>query len=404
MTVSHGSQYSRYHCRQAQATYAEAQCQGFAVQHLDQAVSAIFFEAIQPARLESILQAMATMEQERKALDRHWQLRLERARYQVERARRQYDATEPENRLVARELEKRWNEALQSLEQLEQEYGRVRRSDLAPLSDAEQRAVRCLGEDLPAVWQAPTTTAVDRKRLVRLVMQEVTLTVDTQTRSATCVIAWSGGASTTHRVVLPPIGWHCGTEQEVVDRIRHLARRMPDHHIAAQLNAEGLRTKTAKAWTYQRVFSLRKTYQIPTTCPLTPKHVQTRGDGMVSAKTAAQMLKISPALVQYWVTNGVLVCDQRVAASKLWVRVTEEDIQRLDGSCAGSRLPTIREVMQSDRVTRAEVWARVRTGKYMAYRIARGRTWEWRLQGANGPESSVLTAGENETPIAAERP
>jgi hypothetical protein len=87
--------------------------------------------------------------------------------------------------------------------------------------------------------------------------------------------------------------------------MRHLARTTPDHHIAVPLNAEGLRTKTGKVWTYQRVFSLRKTYQIPTACPVKPKGVQTRGDGLVSAKTAAQLLHISPSLVQYWVTPGI---------------------------------------------------------------------------------------------------
>ena len=380
MTVSYGSLYASYQCRQAQTAYAQAQCQGFSVQHLDHAISAIFLEAIHPARLESILQAMAAMEQERQALDHHWQLRLERARYQVERARRQYDASEPEHRLVTRELEKRWNEALHALAQLEHEYSLVRRSELAPLSDAEHHAVRRLGEDLPAVWQAPTTTAVDRKRLLRLVIMEVTLTVEAQTRSATGVIAWSGGVHTTHRVTLPPLGWHCWTERDVVARIRHLARTTPDHHIAAQLNAEGLRTKTGKVWTYQRVFSLRKTYQIPTACPVKPQQAQARGDGLVSAKTAAQMLHISPSLVQYWVTHGVLVCDQRVAASKLWVRLTAEDLTRLDGSYDGRPLPTIREVMQRGQMTRDEVWAMVRAGKYLAYRIARGHTWEWRLQ------------------------
>ena len=98
----------------------------------------------------------------------------------------------------------------------------------------------------------------------------------------------------------------------------------------------------------------------------------------------------------------MLVCDQRVAASKLWGRVTEEDLKRLDGSCDGNRLPTIREVMKSDQVTRTEVWGMGRAGKYIAYRIARGHTWEWRLQGANGKEQSVLTSGGNAAPIATE--
>src|SRR5262249_22451125 len=175
-------------------------------------------------------------------------------------------------------------------------------------------------------------------------------------RSAECVILWSGGATTKHRVELPPIGWHCVTEPEVVGRIRLLAPTMPDHQIAAQLSAEGLRTKTDKEWTYQRVVSLRKTYQIPTGCPLNTSGAHAPADGMVSAKAAAQMLRISPSLVQFWITRGVLVCDQRVAASRLWVRMTAADLERLDGSFDSRRLPTINEVMKHDGLTREEVW------------------------------------------------
>jgi DNA invertase Pin-like site-specific DNA recombinase len=380
MTVSFGSNYYSYQCRRAQIYYQTSQCQSFPVQYLDQAITQIFFEATRPAQLETILMALQAMEKERLALDRNWQLRLDRARYQVNRAQRQYDAVEPENRLVAAELEKRWNDALQSLQQLEQEYALVQRSELAPLSEEEQQAVRRLAEDLPAVWYAPTTTAVDRKRLLRLVMTEVTLTADAQTRGAECVILWSGGATTKHRVERPRLGWQYVTEPEVVERIRQMALTRPDHQIATQLNAEGIRTRTGKEWTYERVFSLRKTYQIATGCPVAPKQVTTRGDGMVSAKIAAQILNITPSLVQVWTSHGVLVHDQRVAASKLWIRLSEEDIRRLDGSFDGGELPTISEVIEETGVSREEVWEKVRGGEYTAYRVARGRVWEWRLE------------------------
>jgi DNA invertase Pin-like site-specific DNA recombinase len=381
MIVDHGNdQYKRYVCRRATDYYAAPLCQGFAVKYLDQALTGIFFEAIKPARLESILAALDAIEKQRQDLDQNWQLRLERARYQVDRARRQYDVIEPENRLVARELEKRWNDEMKALEQLEQEYARARSSELAPLNEEERQAVRCLGENLPAVWNAPTTTAVDRKRLLRIVITEVSLTVDSETRSAEYVILWNGGATTKHRVEMPPIGWHCVTEPEVVERIRQLTPTTPDHQIAAQLNADGVRTKSGKEWSFRRVTSLRKTYQIPTGCPLNTRHTHTRGDGLVSTTVAAKMLKITLSLVQYWITHGVLVCDQRVTGSRLWVRMTTEDLKRLDGSFDSGELPTIKQVMKSTGLTRDEIWKRVREGRYIAYRAARGQSWEWRLR------------------------
>ena len=139
------------------------------------------------------MSALTVLEQERPALDRQWQLKVERARYAVHLAQRQYDAVDPENRLVAGELEKRWNTALQALQTLEQQYAGARQTELAPLSEAEQQAVRQLADDLPMVWEAATTTAVDRKRLLRLAIQEVTLTTrSTQPRSASVSILWSG--------------------------------------------------------------------------------------------------------------------------------------------------------------------------------------------------------------------
>jgi DNA invertase Pin-like site-specific DNA recombinase len=381
MTVSYSKEnYRRYECRRATTYYAEPLCQGFSVKHLDPAVTEVFFEAIKPAHLETVLAALAKMEQERQTLDRNWQLRLERARYQVDRARRQYDAIEPENRLVARELETRWNDELQALTQLEQEYARVQNRELAPLSEEEQRAVRCLSENLPAVWNATTTTAVDRKRLLRLVITEVCVTVDSQARSAEYAILWNGGVTTSHRVEMPPIGWHALTEPEVVERVRQLAPTIPDHQIAAHLNADGIRTKTDKEWTFRRVTSLRKTYDIPTGCPLNTRHTHTRGDGLVSTTAAARMLKVSPSLIQFWITHGVLFCDQRVAASRLWVRMTAEDLKRLNGSFNSSQLPTFTEVMKSTGLTREDLWEKVRERRYLAYRTARGQCWEWRLQ------------------------
>src|SRR3954462_1952389 len=122
MSVSHGSHHLRYQCRRAQADYAAPLGQAFPAIHLDRALADLFLEAVKPAAIETTLAALAVLERERRALDRHWQLRIERARYEAQRAQRQYDAIEPENRLVARTLEARWNAALEALEQLEQEY------------------------------------------------------------------------------------------------------------------------------------------------------------------------------------------------------------------------------------------------------------------------------------------
>lgn len=381
MSPSYGSGSRVYHCRREQMTYDTPQCQSFPLPDLDLAVRDAFFDAVQPARLETILQALTLLEQERQALDHQWQLKRERARYAVHLAERQYDACDPDNRLVARALETRWNEALQALDTLEREYAAARRQDLAPLTAAEQEAARQLADDLPAVWAAPTTGMADRKRLLRLVIQAVTVTaVPTKPRSAAVTILWSGGATTQHTVTCRPIGWHCTTDGALVARLRDLAQRLPDYQIAAQLNAAGVHTQTGKVWTHERVRSIRKQHAIPTACPLDTDRRAVRGDGLMPVALAAERLGVSPSLVQVWLTLGALAGEQRVAASKRWVRLDEEDLARLDGRHDWSQYPTARQVMRQQGWSRAALWARVRAGAFVAYRHPTAAHWEWRLR------------------------
>src|SRR5262249_12479469 len=179
LMVSYGGRASRlrYSCSRAMVEYAEPVCQSLAGRVLDDLVAAQVLAALEPAALELTLAAAADLQQERARLHRNWQQQLERARHETGRARRQYDAVEPETRLVARDLERRWEEALQEQRRLEEGYARFGRQQPEGLSAAERAQIRALAQDLPALWQAPTTTAADRQRMVRLLIEEVTVTV-----------------------------------------------------------------------------------------------------------------------------------------------------------------------------------------------------------------------------------
>jgi hypothetical protein len=168
-------------------------------------------------------------------------------------------------------------------------------SELLPPDEEDQLAVHRLADDLPGLWHAETTTTVDRKRLLRLVITEVTLTGHSPEWRADFVILWCGGATTRHTVSCPPRGHHSQTESAMLDRIRKLAARRPDHQIAADLNAEGLRTRTVK-WSYARVRSMRKQHRIPTACPLQTRDTEMRADGLVPIRVAAQRLGVSSSL------------------------------------------------------------------------------------------------------------
>jgi DNA invertase Pin-like site-specific DNA recombinase len=395
MTVSHGREYRRYECRRAQLDYAAPPCQAFPVRHLDAAIKAILLEAMQPAALETALQAFAVLDRERRELDRHWQLRIERARYEADRAQRQYDAVEPENRSVARTLEARWNAALEALEKLQAEYALQQRTELRPLDRADRESVRRLAADLPALWHAATTTAADRKRLLRLVIIEVTLTTCPEQRRATFKILWCGGAVSEHVVHCPPVGQDRRTSVALVERLAELAAQLPDHQVAERLNDEGFRTRTGKAWTYARVLSIRKQHAIPTGCRLTPDPETVRADGLISSRAAAERLQVSPSLVNVWVRHGVLHHDQRVPSSKVWVRLNDADIARLTGIVpeAGT-LPSFKSILRQTGLAPEELWQRVTEGHYLPYRVRRGQTWQWHLEdlGTTTPQHNQLNS------------
>jgi DNA invertase Pin-like site-specific DNA recombinase len=385
MTVSYGAEHHVYQCRREQMTYAEPGCQYFPISYVDPAVCDAFFAAIQPSHLQVLFGALDALERQRHALDHQWQLKLERVRYAARLAERQYDACDPDNRLVAGSLEKRWNDALSALQDVERAYAAATKTDLAPLTEAEQRALQQLAGDLGAIWEAPTTSMADRKRLLRLAIQEVTVTVQsTRPRSAEITILWSGGLTTTQTVTCRPTGWHCTTSPTVVDRLRELAQRLPDHQIADQLNADGIRTQTGKPWTYARVESIRKQHQIPTNCPIDSGGQTSRGDGLLPVRLAAERLGVSTSLIHVWIEHGVLASDQRIALSKRWVRLTEADLVRLDGQHDWRRFATISQVMRKERWSREQVWQAVRNGTYVAYRQRCGQLWQWRLRRSSG--------------------
>ena len=380
MGVSYGRQQPRYECRQAQTHHAEPMCQSFVAGEIDAVIVAAVLEAVRPAGLEATLAALRNLEQERQAVDRQWQLRVERARYEARLAQRQYDAVDPDNRLVVRELERRWEAALAEAERLEQDYAHQLATELRPLDAVETEEVRRLASDLPTLWRADTTTPLDRKRLLRLVVAAVTVTVRAGRNGADFLVLWSGGARTTHWVDSPGFGRHLCTDAVVLETIRDLARRMPDHQVAVALAEQGLLTRQGKPWTRGRVASMRRQHAIPTACPTQTRGVDVRADGYVPAKVAARHLGITLGAIRVWAHRGVLACDQSSQASKLWIRLDPGDLERLGGQADTTGMERARDIADRSGSSIAAVWERVRRKEFSAYRIQRGHNqWDWRL-------------------------
>jgi DNA invertase Pin-like site-specific DNA recombinase len=233
----------RYNCLHALVCYGEPECQSLSGGRLDALVAQQVLAALQPAALELHLAAAEDLEQQRQRLHHNWQQRLERAQYEADRAARQYGAVEPENRLVARELERRWDEALQEHRRLQQEYEQFCVERPAQLSAAQREQIRRLAQDIPQLWSAASTTAADRQRVVRLLIEQIVVEVQGQSEQVQVAITWSGGVVSEHALVRTVRRYEQLTAYpRLCARIEQLrAEGQSMEAVAAALNAEGFR-------------------------------------------------------------------------------------------------------------------------------------------------------------------
>jgi hypothetical protein len=240
---SGAGQRLRYACLTGRQDADTPRCQSLSGRVLDELVTEKILLALRPAALEVSLQAADDLKQECQRLDQDWRQRLERCRYEADRAQRQYQAVEPENRLVARELERQWEQVLQQVETLERDYARFRQTHPATLSDEQRDLIRSLSENLPALWQASTASASDRQRIVRLLIERVVVYVHDSSEHVDVALHWSGGFASRHELLRPVLRYaQRGDYDRMVDRIEELRRRgLTFTEMAEHLNREGFR-------------------------------------------------------------------------------------------------------------------------------------------------------------------
>jgi len=249
---------ARYVCNDADVNHAtRRKCIAFGNMRVDAAVSAEVLRVISPLALEAAFQMIGDRERAGAERLRQSELALEQARYEATRARRQYDAVDPDNRLVAGELERRWNECLAAVAQIEDEIRSVRDDQPAAVSDDDRAALLALADDLPQLWNHPAASAETRKRILRAVLNEIVVTAEH------LMLHWQGGDHTRLEVVKNRTGqhrWKTATTTE--ELIRELARMLPDQSIASVLNRLGKRSAKGHTWTQVRVRNFRCEYRI----------------------------------------------------------------------------------------------------------------------------------------------
>jgi len=303
----------RYHQRRGQEV-PDYTCMGEAIQGgartclvipgegVDAAISELLLETVTPLALEVALSVQAELEARADEADRLRRSHVERARQRAELARRRYLAVDPDNRLVADTLEADWNDALRALQAAQEEYERASAAAKAALSDEQKQRIRALAADFPALWTDPATPQRERKRVARLLLEDVTLNRTDQIHAH---VRLRGGQTRSLTVPLPPPAWKTReTNPETLALLDRLLDEHTDAEVAAILNASGHRSGMGKPFTNRIVLELRRDHNLPS-------HAERlRASGLLTLGEIADQLGVSASTVKAWQRAGLLVSEK----------------------------------------------------------------------------------------------
>lgn len=298
--VGYGGKAGRYHCQGARLNHGTERCISFGSLRADDAVGTQVLRALKPLGIDAAVKALQVQTNETSAAQRQLELALEQAHFSAAHARRQYDAVDPGNRLVAGELERRWNEALQAVHRIEAEIAGLEMRKPAPLGERERQHLMQLGADLELAWSHPAATAATRKRILRAALREIVVRVDDS--QIEMLLHWQGGDHTALTLGRNGAGKHRWTiPEDTLSLIRELARLMPDQQIARLLNRAGKPTGRGNGWTKARVRSFRHHHEIA---------VYRDGEwaerGEISLEAAAQIMDVSIMTALRMIRRGII--------------------------------------------------------------------------------------------------
>ncbi|GHO88612.1 recombinase family protein [Dictyobacter formicarum] len=322
-----------YVCNNDQRQFGGKRCQEVRAIALDTQIAQRFLAALHPDQLTLALAALAQLEQEEQAERKQWELRVERVRYEAKRAERQYQVVEPENRLVARSLERQWEEKLRAVEAVEKEYQTWRSARLAPITEADRVSILAVGRDLPLLWQAETTTNADRKQMLHLLIRDVIVDGKRAHGQVWVQVNWQTGAYEEFCYKRSVRSYEASADVETLEqRIRELnAAQLIDAQLAERLNAEGYRTaRLHRPFTGGTVWLLREKWGIPTVKINGTEHNPAQWeDGSYSVHGAATHLGVNPSTIHHWLKVGKLTGHQLAKGMPWKIDVTDEDVIQL---------------------------------------------------------------------------
>jgi DNA invertase Pin-like site-specific DNA recombinase len=320
--------FSRYQCVGAKLNHGALRgCLGIGGLRVDAAVESEVLRVVAPGAIEAALDTADRVADQTDATRRALELEVRHARYDAARAQRQYDAAEPEHRLVVETLERRWNAALERVTEVEQRLAAMA-AEGPPRTAVDRAQLLTLAHDFPAVWRHPSNDVQLKKRLVRVLIEEIVVTMTAEPPQMTLIVHWKGGTHTQLVVRKNRAGGHryC-TDREIIDVVRELARSLADGAIARILNRLGYRTGHDNSWTAPRVASLRNGHQIPV-------FDRVASAGVLTMENAATGLGVSPMTIRRLITLKVLPATQPVPYAPWAIRQEDLALERVQRAAA----------------------------------------------------------------------
>ncbi len=287
---------------------------------LDRAIEERVLEVLSSEQIQLAIDAFEIVSRRHEQIDAQWKMRLERAEYEAELAQRRYEQVDPNNRLVAATLEQRWNDALIELQDVKDQIDRLQQESRR-LTSQQRDEVLELAQNLPQLWHNTATAWKDKKRILQLLISDITVKKPEQ-RVALLQVRWQGGVCEEIRVELPrPIADRWRHDDALIERVRELAMTLDDAQIAARLNDEGLKTNKGNPFTIKSIKWIRHKHNIP--------RVDDRKAGELTVKEVAQRLGVSPGVVYYWIDKGLIRGRRHNAGSPYLLAITPEIEQEL---------------------------------------------------------------------------
>ncbi len=314
--TGNGGLYPTYECNRARRDALTSKtCVSTKATPIDTAIGDRMLSAVTPVTIELALKALTALEERDRDIGAQWRRRIERARYEADLAERRYEAVDPANRLIAATLEGRWNEALQRVAELESELKSFERQTLRTVTADQKQQILALANNFPKLWIAPTTTPRDRKRMLRVLIKDITVSRGPD-RHLKLQIRWQGGATETIDLLLPPrLPDAVRYPTDVVEQIKHLAEDHDDCEIAELLDGAGMKSATGKRFTAKMIQWVRFKHAIPALAPPT---------GTLSVRDIAQRYGINPSVIYYWIETGVIDAQRRKPGVPYAITLTDD--------------------------------------------------------------------------------